>query len=69
MTDSIIVRLEASHGCRASRGDRVERGQALGTRPDCGGQVLCPCNGRVTAVGFDATDHCYVMEIEPEKGE
>ena len=65
MSEPVILRVEASHGCRVTRGKCVRRGQVLGTKPDGHEPLLCPCDGLVTALGFEAAAHQYVLEIEP----
>ena len=66
MSEPVILRVEASHGCRVARGERVRRGQVLGTGPDGHEPMLSPYDGLVTALGFDAAAHQYVLEIEPD---
>ena len=63
---SRTLRVEASHGHLVARGERVAKGRPLGTRMEGGGKLLCPCDGTVSAVGFDPAEHAYVIEIETE---
>ncbi|MGQ9628217.1 MAG: biotin/lipoyl-containing protein [Anaerolineae bacterium] len=58
------VRVEATYGADVKVGDRVTKGQKLGTASDFKTPVASPVDGVVKEISFDADDHTFVINIE-----
>lgn len=58
------VRVEATFGASVKVGDRVTKGQKLGTAPGFKAAVISPVDGVVKEITFDAEDHTFVISIE-----
>jgi hypothetical protein len=65
----IMIEVEATGGTSVAPGDKVRRGQDLGTSPDFSGRVMCPIDGLVEACRFDPGTHRFKIIIIPENGE
>ncbi len=65
MQRRLTLEVEASTGVAVRAGERVRRGQEIGTRPDFAGRVLVPEDGVVTGIGFIPEKHVFAVEIEP----
>jgi hypothetical protein len=60
----VTVRVDATGGVRVRSGESVQPGQCLGRSPDGSGEpCLCPVQGAVQSIEFDADNHQFVVII------
>jgi Na+-translocating ferredoxin:NAD+ oxidoreductase RnfC subunit len=62
--DEIILKADASSGLKVKAGQKVLKGEQLGTTPESGEPVISPASGIVEKISFDSDLHDFTIVIK-----
>ena len=62
----IILKADATSGLKVKLGQKVQKGERLGTTPDTNKPLICPAEGVVEKISFNPDEHDFTIVIKSD---
>jgi len=59
----VVLRTDATFGLKVKIGEKVRKGQEIGTEPDAQCPVASPISGVVRSISFDSESHEFLVVV------